>query len=213
LRRKECWALTSLGKILLLLGLAGALLVVVANVHAFLSITHPVGGGILVVEGWLPDYALQEAAKDFEKNGYEILITTGMPISTGSYLSQYKNYAELSAATLRKLGFPEQRLVAVPAPLAASERTYGSALAVKKWLSNSKFETDSVDVCSLGAHARRTWLLYEKALGDKRRVGVIAAEDLDYDPEGWWKSSEGVKTVMSELIAYIYARVFFVTVN
>jgi len=38
---------------------------------------------------------------------------------------------------------------------------------------------------------------------------VIAAPDESYDPVNWWRSSNGAKTVGSELIAYIYAVLFF----
>jgi hypothetical protein len=38
------------------------------------------------------------------------------------------------------------------------------------------------------------------------KVGVIAAKPLIYDPKYWWVSSEGVRSIISEAIAYIYAR-------
>jgi len=52
-------------------------------------------------------------------------------------------------------------------------------------------------------------MLYEKALGKDVKVGVIALKDLNYDPNHSWRSSEGVREVLGESIAYIYARVFF----
>ena len=164
----------------------------------------------MVIEGGLPDYALEKAIVRFKEDNYRLLITTGMPMSKGYHLSQYKTYADLSAATLRKLGFNDERIAVVPAPLAARERTYETALAVKRWLLKSGYESTSLNVYSLGVHGRRTWFLFERALGDGRRVGVIAEDDLGYDPKAWWKSSEGVRTVTSEFIAYLYVRLFFV---
>jgi hypothetical protein len=61
----------------------------------------------------------------------------------------------------------------------------------------------------LGAHARRSWLLFEKVLGPTTRVGIIAVEDCDYDPKRWWRASQGVRIVLDELIAYCYARFVF----
>ena len=61
----------------------------------------------------------------------------------------------------------------------------------------------------MGPHARRSRLLFEKAFGRDTRVGIIALEDRDYDPAHWWKSSQGVRTVTDELIAYGYARLLF----
>jgi hypothetical protein len=60
-----------------------------------------------------------------------------------------------------------------------------------------------------GAHARRTRLLYQKAFGKNVAVRVIAASNPDYDSAKWWRYSDGVREVISESIAYIYARFFF----
>ena len=63
---------------------------------------------------------------------------------------------------------------------------------------------------SLGCHARRTWLLFERAFeGEDVEIGVISELNRDYDPERWWGSSAGVRAVVGESIAYFYARVLF----
>jgi hypothetical protein len=59
------------------------------------------------------------------------------------------------------------------------------------------------------AHARRTRLLYHKAFGKTVTVGVIAVSTPDYDSTQWWRYSDGVREVIGESIAYIYARFFF----
>ena len=61
----------------------------------------------------------------------------------------------------------------------------------------------------MGPHARRTRLLFQEAFGSKVAVGVIAVPDDAYDPRHWWRSSEGVRDVVGEAIAYVYARFFF----
>jgi uncharacterized SAM-binding protein YcdF (DUF218 family) len=67
----------------------------------------------------------------------------------------------------------------------------------------------SINVVTENVHARRTRLLFQKAFGGDVRVGVIAVPNPDYEPGHWWRYSEGVKDVLSEAIAYIYARLFF----
>ena len=52
-------------------------------------------------------------------------------------------------------------------------------------------------------------LLFQKALGDGIKVGIIAVPNPDYDPKYWWRYSDGVREVIGESIAYIYARLFF----
>jgi len=46
-------------------------------------------------------------------------------------------------------------------------------------------------------------------LGDNFEVGIISVEDINYNKNKWWKSSIGVRTVMSETIAYFYVKLFF----
>jgi len=64
----------------------------------------------------------------------------------------------------------------------------------------------SLNVLTQGAHARRTRLLYQKAFGNNVAIGVIAVSNSDYEPTHWWRYSDGVREVIGESIAYIYAR-------
>jgi len=63
-------------------------------------------------------------------------------------------------------------------------------------------------VVSLGVHARRSWFLFGKMFSSVN-VGVIAISPNEYDTSRWWLSSEGVRNVISESIAYLYARFIF----
>jgi hypothetical protein len=67
----------------------------------------------------------------------------------------------------------------------------------------------SINVLTESAHARRTWLLFQEAFGDQVNVGIISARNPDYDPAHWWRSSDGFREVISELVAYLYARFYF----
>jgi hypothetical protein len=89
------------------------------------------------------------------------------------------------------------------------DRTYHSAVNVRRWLESQGITSSSVDVITLGPHARRSRLLFEAALGPDVTVGVYAVPDPRYDLAHWWRSSEGVRSVLGETIAYVYARLFF----
>jgi len=52
-------------------------------------------------------------------------------------------------------------------------------------------------------------MLFLKAFGKELRVGVISVEDRDHDLDHWWRSSQAVREVLGEAIAYIYAKFFF----
>ena len=111
--------------------------------------------------------------------------------------------------TVAVLGVREDLIVSVPTPPVRADRTYASALALDNWLSQSGLQINSLDVYSLGTHARRTQLLFQDALGDNIAVGVIAASSPEYDADNWWAWSSGVRAVVGELVAYLYARFLF----
>jgi len=206
IRRREKWAITREGWVIATIGLIIAIMLIVKNIHPFLAVNSPLKADILVVEGWLPDYAIESAIAEFKKGGYRQLITTGLPVGKGYYLAEYKNYAELTAATCIALGFDRDKVVAVPAPSVVKHRTAASAIALRDWLSTSALKVDSINLYSFGTHARRSWIVFKEVLNPDIKVGIIAAETQDYNPQEWWKSSEGFRTVTGEIIAYIYAR-------
>lgn len=209
IEKKSRFCLTKRDWALLIISIAGLIFGFVSGIHPFLAIDKPIDSKILVVEGWLPDYALEQAVNEFDENNYHLLITTGGPLLKGYHLSHYKTEAEIGAAIIKKFGFDEEKIIAVPAPYIIKDRTYTPACALKKWISNSNQNIKAINLLSLGAHSRRSWILFQKALGDSIAVGIISTENLSYNPEHWWKSSDGVRTVLSEMIAYIYARFFF----
>jgi hypothetical protein len=65
------------------------------------------------------------------------------------------------------------------------------------------------NVLTEDVHARRTRLLFQEAFGRDVKVGIIALPDPDYDPKRWWRYSEGVREVLGEGIAYLYAKFLF----
>lgn len=206
IHRQAKWTLTAQGWGVVITFAATLIIFTITHIHPFLAVTSPMKADILVVEGWLPDYALKQALTEFENGSYNKIVTTGGPLPTGYYLAEYKTFAELSAATLKALGLKKEKLVAVPAPEVIKDRTYASAVTFRQWLSNSNLNVQSINLYTLDVHTRRSWLIFEKVLAPKIKTGAIAARTRDYQPDKWWSSSAGVRSVISEVIAYIYAR-------
>jgi hypothetical protein len=207
--KRERWSLTPVGWLLLvgfmaLTGFAG-----IKTIYPFLALHHRVDSQLLVVEGWIPDYGLEELRSEFEKHRYKLIVITGSPILKGQVLAEYNNYADLTRAALLKQGWDPNTIVAVPSSAALRDRTYTSALALRDWMEKSGQQFDAFNVLSRAAHCRRTWLLYQLAFKGKAKVGMISGIELRYDGNNWWKSSEGVREVIDETIAYIYAKFFF----
>ncbi len=206
--RKERWALSWRGWLALWLAGIAAIFFVFLKIHPFFAINRPVTADYLVVEGWTPDYALAAGFKEFKAHPYKGFLTTGCPLMEGYFLTEYPTFAHLAAATVRQLGVETNRLEAIPSYVKYRDRTYASALALKKHFQQQGRPLTSINILTLGAHARRTRLLFEKALPGVA-IGVIAVENREFDPHHWWQSSSGVREVIGESLAYLYARFLF----
>ena len=209
LQRRECWGLTWRGRVALLLLCLALLAGAVAGAYPFLAVTEPAPSGLLVVEGWAPDYVLAVAQMEFETRHYSRIYVTGGPLDRGAPLAEFKTYAALGAASLVKMGLDPKVVEIAPAPGVRQDRTYASALALKHWLQERHVSLAQLNVITMGPHARRTRLLYSKAFGPETTVGIMSVPSQDFDPRRWWQSSAGVRTVVGEVIAYAYARVAF----
>ena len=207
--RKERWGLSWPGKLVLILALCLGALGLVKGAYPFLAITRPASTETLVVEGWLPPSVVQQLANRYAIREYQqIVVPRGLftgrtPYESGEYAANYM------AQSLVQLGVPKDRVHVLFFDSVKKDRTYYSALAVKKWSHERGKNIDSMELVTMGPHARRSRLLFQKAFGDEAKIGVLALEDDQYDPQHWWKSSAGVREVPFELVAYIYAKFFF----
>ncbi|HTL15803.1 MAG TPA: YdcF family protein, partial [Patescibacteria group bacterium] len=127
----------------------------------------------------------------------------------GIHLAQYKTYAQLGAATLIRLGLDSNAVQAVPAPRVPRDRTYAEAVALKRWLLEHDIKLQKINLVSVGLHSRRSRLLYQKAMGKDVVIGVTSIALKEYDPRHWWRYSAGVRSVIAESVAYLYARFLF----
>jgi uncharacterized SAM-binding protein YcdF (DUF218 family) len=207
LTRCDRWGLSLAGKFLLLL-LAGSLaLFGLFTVYPFLAVTQRVDADVLVVEGWVHPYAIQAAASEFRTGSYKQIFSTGGPVvGKGGYINDYNTAASVGADRLKKIGVPDQLIQMVPSREGNRDRTYSSALALKQWLDEQGVSLHGINIVTQDVHARRTRLLFQKALGPNTAVGIIAVSSPDYDSRRWWRSSEAAQVVMAEVVGYVYAR-------
>jgi uncharacterized SAM-binding protein YcdF (DUF218 family) len=208
--RKERWGLSWRGWLIVFAGVFLTFSLFCFRIYPFLAVTHRVDTNVLVVEGWIHEYAIRAAVEEFRSKSYERVFTTGGPVDgTGGYINDYNTSASVGADLLRKNGLPKESLQMVPSHVMDHDRTYGSAIALRNWFREHNLPVPGINVVTEDLHARRTCLLFQKALGGKVTVGVISVPNPDYDPRHWWRYSEGVKEVGSEAIAYLYARFLF----
>jgi hypothetical protein len=296
----------------------------------YLSKTEEVKANILIVEGWLPPYALKMAYNEFEKNGYDIIVTTGLKFSPdyyrfpangymifypidkntfkdelkkhlieidaysemdGVYTSHFnlfvndskigdsyvemrkKKYqfywegsldkidslkiqfdndrvdeggdnnlyirqiiidkeftipylynvdydssridarrivnnsitsnAELAKKRLIELGIDSMVIKSVSAKKVRVNRTLTSALAFRDWLKGRDIEIKGINIISMGTHARRTWMSYNKILNEKYKIGIISLPDNDLSNSRIKKSIKTIRETLGILYYWI----------
>jgi hypothetical protein len=204
LRRRQVVVPTWRGWLLVLFVAGASTVFLLRQAQTFLAVTENVPGGALVVEGWAPDYVLEQAVAEFKGGHYQKLYVTGGPIEAGAPLAEYRTYAERGAAVVLKLGLDPGDIQAVPAPLVRQDRTYTAMVALRQWFEQHGSMPAKVQLFTRGAHARRSRSLLQHAFGEGVEVGVTAVPTRDYDPAHWWRSSAGVREVIGEALAYGY---------
>lgn len=168
-----------------------------ATLYPFLARQAPVAAETLVVEGWVSDDLLVQAAGWAESNGVKKIVATGGPIEIGSFLAEWKTYAEMTRARMEALGLGAKfELAAVPAEKVRRGRTRESARALRA--------AGAFNVASEGPHARRSWRAFRDEFAGQAEVGSVALTPTEYDGTDWWRCSEGVRSVISEAVAYGY---------
>ncbi|MCF8367835.1 MAG: hypothetical protein K9G76_02245 [Bacteroidales bacterium] len=210
IRKKERWSATWLGNIVKILILLIVVWIYVVNIRTYLAPVEPIEARVLVVEGFITDYAIEESMHIFNEGNYDLMIVTGKKRIKGAHLDHFTNDGEYSAATLNYMGFDMKKLKVVEVAFDVTrDRTYYSALSVKKWLDKNLPGCRAVNLITLGCHGRRSHYLFQEAFGETIEVGIISIESKSYDPIKWWSTSFGFREVTNETFAWIYGRYFF----
>lgn len=201
--------LTWLGWLLVILLVIGAFCTFVLNLYPFLAPDKPPKHGIMVVEGWIHDFALDEAVFMYRDGDYSKIICTGIPVEIGSYIQNFDSYPEMTKARLIHLGVPEEDIVVTVADESEKDRTYRSAEAMREAIIAYNIKGKDLHLVTVGPHGRRSRMLFQKALGNDYNIGITCLDPGFYAPETWFTCSEGVRSVIGEFIAYGYAKIFF----
>lgn len=195
----------------ILFSLMGCLLLVVLGAgiwmtvgEQFLSPNAPLEGGVLVVEGWIGRVGVEAAAKIALTGNYSRVIAVGA--RTGNGWGGTENYARLASKCLITAGVPSERVMEVGAPWSSRHRTYASALAVRTALERANLQDQPITLFTLGAHGRRTWIVFRKALGQppERPLGIISWKRPEDKNRTWWRESARARDFISETVGWLY---------
>ena len=201
-RRRNLMLPTLLGWLLILSLLLTLGLMVFRGMAGFLIVNEPVNADYLVIEGWIGKDELDSAQRYFSTGDYRMVLVVGGPI-TNDFHGIDQNYADRAVTYLRQQGFDSERILSLPVPDSARNRTYLNALRVRDWFDAMDIQPGGVNVFSSDLHTRRSRDLYRIAFGDFASVGIIAAGVEDIDPDRWWKNSASGKYVVTEFAGWL----------
>ena len=210
LRKKEIWVPTPKGWLIIIALVVAFVLIYLNGVYSFLALNAPVEAKTLVVADWLPDEAQKEVLDIINDNNYDLLLVAGGQKLYGWNATKFSSSSELLRVKLIERGFDSTKVIAISDIEVERDRTFNAALSTKKWIDHSGDEIDNINVVSIGAHSRRSLLLYQEAFDSSNiNIGIIALSEHQYDKNKWWRTSEGTKTILGETVAYIHTKLFF----
>jgi hypothetical protein len=175
-------------------------------IEPFLAVTDRVEAQALVMEAWYRDpRAVAECAEEFEAGGYAMLVLV-LSTNTGAAAAGSKAPGEGLVESFDAHGVARERIAVVAAERRPRHRTFSRALALGAWLRAEERGVSGINVFAPGVHARKSRLLYARALGPEIRVGVVASRYPPYRPGRWWASWTGIRLVARNAAGYVYAR-------
>ena len=121
--------------------------------------------------------------------------------------------ADIVSQELIKKGIDQQYIVAISVPSVRRHRTLTKALALEKWIDESSITIAAINIFTLGVHARKSKLLFQKVLGPNFDVGIIAGKEVLYNRNFWWLSLDGIRVVSRNIIGYLYYQLYVITSN
>ncbi len=208
IRRRECWTLIWPARVLVGIAVLAVIRLSAPQIYLWLACGERMPANppaAVVLEGWMPDAALEKTRPWLLAHPDVPIYCTGGPVEYGSPLLSFGTFAEITRLRLIAAGVATGRVHAVASKGVARDRTWASALALRDaWKDSMPDEGSAVWLISQGAHSRRSRLLFRRALRDRATVEVWGLRPERYGAQDWWTSSEGFKAVTGEITAYPY---------
>jgi len=209
IQRREVRRLTWTGRLAVALTILVLLRALAPALFRGLAVSRPLADAeYTLIEGWIADADLAALLAHPSVGDRSLLLATGGPIERGGVLlPEYPDYARFAQARLAALGAAPERLAAAPAGATVRDRTYTAAQAARAFFAERGITRARVNLATRGVHARRSALLFRRALGPEFELGTIALPE-EFGAADWWKSSNGFRSVLYEWIAWGYTKVF-----
>jgi hypothetical protein len=93
--------------------------------------------------------------------------------------NDFVSYAQLARNSLLALGVDSSLVIDIAGEKVSLNRTLTSALAFRNWLRKTDINVKGINIVTMGAHAERTFMTYNKILDKKYEIGIISLPDYD----------------------------------
>lgn len=171
--------------------------------ESFLARTERLPANILVVEGWIGIEGIRAAKAEFDQGGYRYVVATG-GMSGNRWDTRQESLAVEAEALLLRLGLSRDQVILAKPQDVQNHRTFASAVAVWQSLHASGIESKSINLFSLGCHARRSRLVFAKVLRPDTEVGVVSWTPPGYNVGPWWQSSDRSLDLLKETVGILF---------
>ena len=121
-------------------------------------------------------------------------------VATGRSLRSYATTTDLMKRDLVDHGVPATAII----PLThRADNTRDEAVAVSELVHSHGWK--KILLVTSNYHTRRSEYIYERTLPPGTQLRIISAPDIEYDPQSWWRTREGLKIFFHEAGGYIAA--------
>jgi hypothetical protein len=117
--------------------------------------------------------------------------------------NNFNSNAELARNRLISMGINSSQIIATPGETVIVNRTLTSALAFRDWLKQTNKDISGINIISMGAHARRTWMIYNRILQEKYPIGIISLPDYIYTQSGIYRFIKNIRETLGIIYYWI----------
>ena len=121
-------------------------------------------------------------------------------IASGRYLRPYASVAQLEQHDLLQRGVPASAIVLLQH---RANDTLEEGQAIGQFISAHGWKR--ILVVTSNYHTRRTRYILSRVLPPGTALRVLSAPDVNYDPDGWWRTRRGTKIFFHESVGMIVA--------
>jgi len=157
---------------------------------------------IIILMGSLADRVLQAADLYLDGRAKKVIIVEANMDGYNSIKARgvyFQNRTEQARDAVIELGIPYDSVIVLPGK---ANSTQVEALIIRKYLEN-KPAIDTILLVTSAPHSRRASLIFKSAFKKVETPVVVISSPSSYtifDAENWWKSKEGLQTVMFEYL-------------